>query len=205
MNRGPIVLTIDEAEYLLDQLPPPSADEDPMATKLRKRLQEFLTALRAGAEGSTGHVSMKRHRDCIVDVAYAVRGHLRVDHHECPNIELVEAMAALSRELLTAVGPACSAALHCDGLLVEVLCCSVPVLFPAPTVISLLTPSRLISHNLLAFLWTLIQSTPQWLPGSSLPSRLARTAWAFSITPQQTIAAQPRCSHPQLASAQFLL
>ncbi|OSD01697.1 hypothetical protein PYCCODRAFT_1468285 [Trametes coccinea BRFM310] len=54
MNRGPIVLTIDEAEYLLDQLPPPSADEDPMATKLRKRLQEFLTALRAGAEGTAG-------------------------------------------------------------------------------------------------------------------------------------------------------
>ncbi|CDO70303.1 hypothetical protein BN946_scf184370.g4 [Trametes cinnabarina] len=74
-NRGPIVLTIDEAEvgdpwtllvvvlmflawwyrqYLLDQLPPPSADEDPMATKLRKRLQELLTALRAGAEGTAG-------------------------------------------------------------------------------------------------------------------------------------------------------
>ncbi|KAK7680267.1 hypothetical protein QCA50_016777 [Cerrena zonata] len=51
MNRGPIVLTIDEAEYLLDQLPPPSTDEDPMATKLRKRLQELLTNLRSGAEG----------------------------------------------------------------------------------------------------------------------------------------------------------
>ncbi|KAI0352793.1 hypothetical protein OH77DRAFT_1523117 [Trametes cingulata] len=56
MNRGPIVLTIDEAEYLLDQLPPPSADEDPMATKLRKRLQDLLASLRAGAEG-TGHAS----------------------------------------------------------------------------------------------------------------------------------------------------
>ncbi|KAI8984906.1 hypothetical protein BD414DRAFT_489659 [Trametes punicea] len=55
MNRGPIVLTIDEAEYLLDQLPAPSPDEDPMATKLRKRLQEFLTALRSGAEGSGAH------------------------------------------------------------------------------------------------------------------------------------------------------
>ncbi|KAH9887603.1 hypothetical protein C8Q73DRAFT_794609 [Cubamyces lactineus] len=53
-TSGPIVLTIDEAEYLLDQLPPPSADEDPMATKLRKRLQELLTALRAGAEGTGG-------------------------------------------------------------------------------------------------------------------------------------------------------
>ncbi|KAI0329910.1 hypothetical protein GY45DRAFT_1324332 [Cubamyces sp. BRFM 1775] len=57
MNRGPIVLTIDEAEYLLDQLPPPSADEDPMATKLRKRLQELLTSLRAGAEGTGGSAS----------------------------------------------------------------------------------------------------------------------------------------------------
>ncbi|KAI0643593.1 hypothetical protein C8Q79DRAFT_975703 [Trametes meyenii] len=53
MNRGPIVLTIDEAEYLLDQLPPPSSDEDPMATKLRKRLQDLLTSLRAGAEGTS--------------------------------------------------------------------------------------------------------------------------------------------------------
>lgn len=31
--------------------PPPSADEDPMATKLRKRLQDLLTELRSGAEG----------------------------------------------------------------------------------------------------------------------------------------------------------
>ncbi|KAI9287661.1 hypothetical protein BC943DRAFT_318576 [Umbelopsis sp. AD052] len=34
MNRGPIVLTIDEAEYLLDQLPPPSKDDDAMVTKV---------------------------------------------------------------------------------------------------------------------------------------------------------------------------
>ncbi|KAI0759713.1 hypothetical protein BD413DRAFT_617575 [Trametes elegans] len=52
MNRGPIILTIDEAEYLLDQLPPPSADEDPMATKLRRRLRELLASLRSGAEGT---------------------------------------------------------------------------------------------------------------------------------------------------------
>jgi hypothetical protein len=32
--------------------PPPSSDEDPMATKLRGRLQELLTELRSGAEGS---------------------------------------------------------------------------------------------------------------------------------------------------------
>ncbi|OCH93228.1 hypothetical protein OBBRIDRAFT_790396, partial [Obba rivulosa] len=51
MNRGPIVLTIDEAEYLLDQLPPPSTDEDEMAKKLRQRLTDLLENLRAGAEG----------------------------------------------------------------------------------------------------------------------------------------------------------
>ncbi|KIP10557.1 hypothetical protein PHLGIDRAFT_115315 [Phlebiopsis gigantea 11061_1 CR5-6] len=68
MNRS--VQTIDEAEasihalaantgahrkydpqYLLDQVPPPSADEDPIATKLRRRLQDLLTELRSGAEG----------------------------------------------------------------------------------------------------------------------------------------------------------
>ncbi|KAG2002959.1 hypothetical protein CC2G_003601 [Coprinopsis cinerea AmutBmut pab1-1] len=51
MNRGPIVLTIDEAEYLLDQLPPPSGDDDELVKKLRKRLQELLENLRSGAEG----------------------------------------------------------------------------------------------------------------------------------------------------------
>ncbi|KAI8063511.1 hypothetical protein BC940DRAFT_335899 [Gongronella butleri] len=52
MNRGPIVLSIDEAEYLLDQLPPPDKDEDPMVTKLRTRLSDLLAALRKGAEGT---------------------------------------------------------------------------------------------------------------------------------------------------------
>ncbi|KAJ3541664.1 hypothetical protein NMY22_g3798 [Coprinellus aureogranulatus] len=52
MNRGPIILTIDEAEYLLDQLPPPSPDDDDLAQKLRARLQDLLTALREGAEGT---------------------------------------------------------------------------------------------------------------------------------------------------------
>lgn len=51
MNRGPIILTIDEAEYLIDQFPPPSADDDEMIKKLRKRLQELLAELRSGAEG----------------------------------------------------------------------------------------------------------------------------------------------------------
>ncbi|KAH6908850.1 hypothetical protein BKA70DRAFT_1562339 [Coprinopsis sp. MPI-PUGE-AT-0042] len=51
MNRGPIVLTIDEAEYLLDQLPPPSSDDDEIARRVRKRLQGLLDSLRAGAEG----------------------------------------------------------------------------------------------------------------------------------------------------------
>ncbi|KAF9016887.1 hypothetical protein BDZ89DRAFT_1075214 [Hymenopellis radicata] len=54
MNRGPIILTIDEAEYLLDQLPPPSADDDELIKKLRRRLQDLLSDLRAGAEGVVG-------------------------------------------------------------------------------------------------------------------------------------------------------
>ncbi|KAG2172485.1 hypothetical protein INT44_006658, partial [Umbelopsis vinacea] len=52
MNRGPIVLTIDEAEYLLDQLPPPSKDDDAMVIKLREKLSLLLSELRKGAEGS---------------------------------------------------------------------------------------------------------------------------------------------------------
>ncbi|GAB5589444.1 hypothetical protein Unana1_04344 [Umbelopsis nana] len=52
MNRGPIVLSIDEAEFLLDQLPPPSKDEDALLTKLREKLSTLLTELRKGAEGS---------------------------------------------------------------------------------------------------------------------------------------------------------
>ncbi|KLO20401.1 hypothetical protein SCHPADRAFT_897695 [Schizopora paradoxa] len=51
MNRGPIVLTIDEAEYLLDQLPPPGDDQDEIAKRMRTRLQDLLTALRENAEG----------------------------------------------------------------------------------------------------------------------------------------------------------
>ncbi|CAE6429284.1 unnamed protein product [Rhizoctonia solani] len=51
MNRGPVVLTIDEAEFLLDQVPAPSPDEDPMVTKLRAKLGELLGELRKGAEG----------------------------------------------------------------------------------------------------------------------------------------------------------
>ncbi|KZT66983.1 hypothetical protein DAEQUDRAFT_729579, partial [Daedalea quercina L-15889] len=52
VGRGPIVLTIDEAEFLLDQMPAPSTDEDTMVTKLRQRLQDLLTSLRSGAEGT---------------------------------------------------------------------------------------------------------------------------------------------------------
>ncbi|KAI5832976.1 hypothetical protein K523DRAFT_349376 [Schizophyllum commune Tattone D] len=51
MNRGPLILTIDEAEYLLDQLPPPSPDDDELVKKLRQRLKDLLTDLRKGAEG----------------------------------------------------------------------------------------------------------------------------------------------------------
>ncbi|KAF8607853.1 hypothetical protein BDV93DRAFT_281660 [Ceratobasidium sp. AG-I] len=51
MNRGPVVLTIDEAEFLLDQVPAPAADEDELVTKLRRKLSDLLTELRKGAEG----------------------------------------------------------------------------------------------------------------------------------------------------------
>ncbi|KAK9476963.1 hypothetical protein V1514DRAFT_321560 [Lipomyces japonicus] len=51
MNRGPLVLSIEEAEFLLDQLPPPS-DSDELAKKLRIKLLEFLQQVRKGAEGS---------------------------------------------------------------------------------------------------------------------------------------------------------
>lgn len=44
--------SIDEAEYLLDQVPPPEADEEPMVTRLREKLRELLTELRKGAEGN---------------------------------------------------------------------------------------------------------------------------------------------------------
>ncbi|KAF9073160.1 hypothetical protein BDP27DRAFT_1216281, partial [Rhodocollybia butyracea] len=44
--------TINEAEYLLDQLPPPSPDDDELVKKLRNRLKDLLTELRVGAEGS---------------------------------------------------------------------------------------------------------------------------------------------------------
>ncbi|KAG8918224.1 hypothetical protein FRC03_001012 [Tulasnella sp. 419] len=52
MNRGPLVLTIDEAEFLLDQMPPPFKDEEEHVTKLRQKLQDFLEHLRRGAEGT---------------------------------------------------------------------------------------------------------------------------------------------------------
>jgi len=50
MNRIPVVLTIDEVEYLLDQLPPPDKEEAPMVTKLRETLQRSLEEVRKGAE-----------------------------------------------------------------------------------------------------------------------------------------------------------
>ncbi|KAI8928351.1 hypothetical protein BC831DRAFT_448946, partial [Entophlyctis helioformis] len=53
MNRGPIVLSIDEAEYPQDQLPPPESDEDSLVTKLRDKLKLLLTELRKGAEGTS--------------------------------------------------------------------------------------------------------------------------------------------------------
>ncbi|KAK4538248.1 hypothetical protein CDCA_CDCA16G4273 [Cyanidium caldarium] len=49
-NRGPIVLNLDEVEYLLDQLPPP-----PEATHLRERLSSLLTSLRQGRPSSSSH------------------------------------------------------------------------------------------------------------------------------------------------------
>ncbi|KAG9012269.1 hypothetical protein FRB94_006299 [Tulasnella sp. JGI-2019a] len=52
MNRGPVVLTIDEAEFLLDQIPAPDRDEETYVTKLREKLKELLEDLRNGAEGT---------------------------------------------------------------------------------------------------------------------------------------------------------
>ncbi|KAK9365432.1 hypothetical protein V1509DRAFT_649655 [Lipomyces kononenkoae] len=52
MNRGPLILSIEEAEYLLDQLPPPTPDTEDLAKKLRMRLLEFLQEVRKGAEGT---------------------------------------------------------------------------------------------------------------------------------------------------------
>ncbi|KAK9455745.1 hypothetical protein V1511DRAFT_516559 [Dipodascopsis uninucleata] len=52
MNRGPLILTIEEAEYLLDQLPPPTPDAPEIAKKMRARLLEFLREVRKGAEGT---------------------------------------------------------------------------------------------------------------------------------------------------------
>jgi len=56
-NRGPLILSIDEAEYLLDQLPAPDGDEDPMMTKVRERLRLLVQELRSGAEGLGGKAS----------------------------------------------------------------------------------------------------------------------------------------------------
>ncbi|KAK1921230.1 hypothetical protein DB88DRAFT_513270 [Papiliotrema laurentii] len=50
MNRIPVVLTIDEVEYLLDQLPPPDKDEDALIKKLRATLKISLEEVRKGAE-----------------------------------------------------------------------------------------------------------------------------------------------------------
>ncbi|KAJ6475927.1 hypothetical protein C8R47DRAFT_985543, partial [Mycena vitilis] len=44
--------TIDEAEYLLDQIPPPDKEDDELVKKLRQRLRDLLTELRTGAEGN---------------------------------------------------------------------------------------------------------------------------------------------------------
>ncbi|KAJ7101239.1 hypothetical protein B0H15DRAFT_943566 [Mycena belliarum] len=55
--RGPIILTIDEAEYLLDQMPPPEPDDDELVKKLRLRLRDLLSSLREGAEGTASMAS----------------------------------------------------------------------------------------------------------------------------------------------------
>ncbi|TDL14652.1 hypothetical protein BD410DRAFT_733781, partial [Rickenella mellea] len=47
------------SQYMLDQLPPPSNDEDPLATKLRARFRDLLTSLRANAEGTAGTENVK--------------------------------------------------------------------------------------------------------------------------------------------------
>ncbi|KAL7410227.1 hypothetical protein BDY24DRAFT_400529 [Mrakia frigida] len=52
MNRAPVVLNIDQAEYLLDQMPAPEKGEDEFITKLRDMLRLALEGMRAGAEGT---------------------------------------------------------------------------------------------------------------------------------------------------------
>ncbi|EKM59024.1 uncharacterized protein PHACADRAFT_136196, partial [Phanerochaete carnosa HHB-10118-sp] len=44
-------VSVGLAEFTYTTKPPPSSDEDPVATKLRKRLQDLLTELRTNAEG----------------------------------------------------------------------------------------------------------------------------------------------------------
>jgi len=49
----PVLLTrktIDELEYLLDQLPPPDKDEEHLVSKLRESLQRALQEVKKGAE-----------------------------------------------------------------------------------------------------------------------------------------------------------
>jgi hypothetical protein len=53
-NRGPLILSIDEAEFLLDQLPPPDKNEENIMTKMRERLRLLCQELRSGAEGNAG-------------------------------------------------------------------------------------------------------------------------------------------------------
>ena len=40
--RGPVVLTEDEAELVLDMIGPPASDENPLTTQLRSKLRTFL-------------------------------------------------------------------------------------------------------------------------------------------------------------------
>ncbi|KAJ7768967.1 hypothetical protein B0H16DRAFT_274181 [Mycena metata] len=39
-------------QYLLDQMPPPELEDDELVKKLRQRLRDLLSDLRAGAEGT---------------------------------------------------------------------------------------------------------------------------------------------------------
>jgi len=48
-NRGPVTLSIDEVDRILDLLPPPEAGEDKEITSIRTKLQALLLAISAGA------------------------------------------------------------------------------------------------------------------------------------------------------------
>eukprot|EP00238_Polyblepharides_amylifera_P005426 CAMPEP_0196579992 /NCGR_PEP_ID=MMETSP1081-20130531/26171_1 /TAXON_ID=36882 /ORGANISM="Pyramimonas amylifera, Strain CCMP720" /LENGTH=52 /DNA_ID=CAMNT_0041899739 /DNA_START=115 /DNA_END=273 /DNA_ORIENTATION=+ len=48
-NRGPVTLSIDEVDRILDLLPQPDADEDKEIKSIRTKFQALLLELQKGA------------------------------------------------------------------------------------------------------------------------------------------------------------